>query len=115
MKSFVPNPPHNELENIFPISQRASDGLLNIARVVLMRTVIRAIVRLAALAVPLVLSACYMPVQDEKPTARSAAPPVNLPPPGPEHVSVDSRWTFSAYENPRPLNGSLTRPAAAPG
>jgi tetratricopeptide (TPR) repeat protein len=56
-----------------------------------------------------------MPVQDDKPNARAAAPPINLPPPGPEQVSVDSRWSFSAYENPPAVKWLLDQSRTASG
>jgi hypothetical protein len=46
------------------------------------------------------LSACSSgPRAAPAPAAQSKASPLNLPPPGPYHVSVDSKWAYSANEN----------------
>jgi len=80
-----------------------------------MKNLMRKSVTPAALAL-LLLSGCYVPVQDDnRNSAGSVAPPLKRPPAGPQEVSVNSRWTFSAYENPPAVKWLLDKARAASG
>jgi hypothetical protein len=53
---------------------------------------------LSGLALTLSLGACSSS-SGARSSQPAAAPPLNLPPPGPYGVTVESKWAYSAYEN----------------
>lgn len=53
------------------------------------------------------LMGCYQPVGPARTMVGAAAPRPSLPSPTPQHVSVESRWAYSAEENRPSVDGLL--------
>lgn len=62
-------------------------------------TTVRKLTLAACVGIWALTAGCYEPVGPARATVGAAAPRPSLPPPTPQHVSVESRWAFSAEEN----------------
>jgi hypothetical protein len=74
-----------------------------------MKKTSRTLAGITALAMALGSASCTT-TSTSSDQSSSTSPPIVLPPPGPYQVTVDSRWTYSAYEN-RPAADWLLRRA----
>ena len=62
-------------------------------------TTLRKLVLAACVGISTVITGCYEPVGPARAMVGAAAPKPSLPPPTPQHVSIESRWAYSAEEN----------------
>lgn len=62
-------------------------------------TNIRTLTLVACVGFCTLIAGCYEPVGPARAMVGAATPKPSLPPPTPQHVSVESRWAYSAEEN----------------
>lgn len=70
---------------------------------------VRTLAFAASIGISLLIAGCYEPVGPARAMVGASAPKPLLPPPTPQHVSVESRWAYSAEENRPSLDWLLER------